>query len=174
MAMTVSPIANYHEDPRYWKTLSELSEAKSKDRCITPDSAAGRIMAFGLDEIKLDRCRNYGYPRGGLSSDAFWLQNGAPVLVEFKTSSVGDAELFRTIYDSVILLAELGVMSWTESRDTLEFILVQKDVEKYITGDYEGNPDRDARVLESQVVKSVRRMSPEEFESYVSERGWAS
>lgn len=172
--MTISPIANYHEDPRYWKPLSELSEAKSKERCVAPDSAVGRIMAFSLDEIKADRCRNYGYPRGGLSSDAFLLRNGVPVLIEFKTSSVGDAELFRTIYDSVILLVELGVLSWAESREKLEFFLVQKDVEKYIVGDYEGNPDRDARVLEGQVIKSFHRMSPEAFESYVAENGWAA
>lgn len=172
--MTISPIAQYQEDPFYWRTLSELSEAKSTERCVAPDSVAGRIKAFSLDEIKADRCRNYGYPRGGLSSDAFLVQNDVPVLIEFKTSSVGDAEWFRTIYDSVILLVELGVLSWAESREKLEFILVQKDVAKYIAGDYEGNPDRDARVLEGQVVKSLQRMSPEAFESYVAGNGWAS
>ena len=53
--MTISPIAQYQEDPLYWRTLSELSEAKSTERCVAPDSVAGRIKAFSLDEIKADR-----------------------------------------------------------------------------------------------------------------------
>lgn len=172
MAINLKPLCPYLACSDYCKTLTELSKSRQGDRCIPESSSVANFVALNLDEIKADCCRKHGYPLGGLSADAFLSQGDDVYLIEFKTSNIGDGEWFRKIYDSVILLVELGVLTFDDCRRRLNFILVQRNAESRTGGNYASDPDRDARFLEGLILKKVERLSPERFEEYVNNKGW--
>lgn len=172
MAIAISPLCPFLASSAFCRSLSDLSATRGeRNRCLRQDVFSGEIAALRFDDVKAKFCR-MGYPRGGLSADALLMQGDRLILVEFKTSSIGDAEFFRKIYDSAILLVENGVLSWDDCRRHLVFCLVQSDLERYIGGNYATNLDRNPRSLEGQVVDKVYRVSPEDFDRMARSWRW--
>ena len=172
MAIAISPLCPFLATSSFCESLSDLSSRTGESRrCLRQDSFSGGIAALRFDDVKTTLCRK-GYPRGGLSADALLMQGDRLILVEFKTSSMGDAEFFRKIYDSAILLVEKGVLSWDDCRRRLVFCLVQSDLERYIGGNYATDPDRNPSSLEGQVIDKVYRVSPGEFDMMARSRRW--
>lgn len=197
MAISLEPLLEFQANNEFVDSLYNLSAARQRDgsgrdkTCLPQSSPAGRFMAINLDKVKSLFCRSRGYPLGGLSADALLMQGDELYLIEFKTSKLRDGEWYRKIYDSVLFLVELGVLTWQDCRDHLTFVTVQTDAgvrfRNYNLGERTGksygpiweydpadvkDPDADARVLTGQVAKRIYRLTPDDFDAFIVERKW--
>ena len=89
-----------------------------------------KVILF--DKIPKSYAKNTNCPNVPASNDALYMSKDDDwYFIEFKNGSVDKADLYRKIYDSLIILLELGLMpDYSCIRGTVNYILVYNS-EKY-------------------------------------------
>lgn len=124
------------------EVINGLSEVLKKyvctiDRASLDDSrkepmTESKLKVINFDKIPKEYARGRGWAYVPCSNDALYITNKQEwYFIEFKNGSIEKGGLYRKIYDSLIMLLELGVIpDFQYVRDNLNYILVYNS-EKY-------------------------------------------
>ncbi len=178
-----------------FQQLTDLSATTDgKNRCLdTKDHVhAAFLQAVDFDKVKENWYQSRFHDQVK-SCDALYYQDGDYYLLEFKTGDVKGLEVFRKIYDSIIGLMEHGKLTLEECRRQLNVILIannaenspnaplSKHLQKLTKWQYSMNKaflkslkDNDIRRLTNFLVKWAYRMTPDDFEAFVQDKGWSN
>lgn len=177
-----------------FSSLSDLSASNQGARCLNPTSHvhSALLQAVNFDKVK-EEWYQFRFHDQVKSCDALCYHGGDYYLLEFKTGEVNGLDVFRKIYDSIIGLMEHGKLTLDECRRLLSVILIANDAEKspnaplkshlQIRTDWNYTMDKaflkklspnDIRRLTNYLVKWAYRMTPDEFEAFVQEKGWSN
>ena len=177
-----------------FESLSDLSSSKQQSRCL---NATKHVHAAILKAVNFDKVKENWYQKRFhdqvKSCDALYYHGGDYFLLEFKTGEVKALDVFRKIYDSIIGLMEHGKLTLDQCRRQLNVILIANNAENSPNAplkshlqqrsdwDYsKGNDfvkklnDNDIRRLTNYLVKWAYRMTPDEFEAFVQNKGWSN
>ena len=176
-------------------TLTNLSATTDgKNRCLstTDHVHAAFLQAVDFDKVK-EKWNQSRFHDQVKSCDALYYQDGDYYLLEFKTGHVDGLDVFRKIYDSIIGLMEHGKLTLEECRRQLNVILIannaenspnaplSKHLQKLTKWRYSMNKaflkslkDNDIRRLTNFLVKWAYRMTPDDFEAFVQDKGWSN
>jgi hypothetical protein len=85
-----------------------------------------QLKVINFDKIPKEYCREKHLPCIPASNDALYInKDGSWHFIEFKNGSIDKADLFRKIYDSIIMLLELGIIPDLDfARENISYILV--------------------------------------------------
>ena len=103
-------------------------------------------------------------------------------------------EMYRKLYDSCIMLVEVGVLTWNDCRSYVTGVLVQENApHRFSAYDLPGTtrpataplyeyalpsdlalmkPDTDYRLLAGYLMKKVYVLTPNDFDVFGQQRGW--
>lgn len=168
------------------KSLAVLSRSATSstgafNACLDSGTPAGDILAYDFDTIKLRQ--NKGRPFKGKSADALIIDNGDYYLIEFKTGGIAVDDILRKVYDSALVLVEMGALTWQGCKEHLTFIVVGKEMEKRFQQAYKTplsvcmqpgyrQVNMDPRVVSGQVAKEVLLQTIQDFEKYAAAKKW--
>ncbi len=84
------------------------------------------ITVINFDKIPQEYARGKGWPCLPASNDALYIgEDQTWYFIEFKNGSINKGDLFRKIYDSLIMLLELGLLpDFQFVREHIQYILV--------------------------------------------------
>lgn len=113
---------------RYICTINRASLDDSRKEPMTES----KLKVINFDKIPNEYSRGRGWAYVPCSNDALYITNKQEwYFIEFKNGSIEKGGLYRKIYDSLIMLIELGVIpDFQYVRDNLNYILVYNS-EKY-------------------------------------------
>lgn len=85
-----------------------------------------QLKVINFDKISKDYCKEKHLTCLPKSNDALYIANdGSWHFIEFKNGSIDKADIFRKIYDSIIMLLELGIIPNLDfARQNISYILV--------------------------------------------------
>lgn len=118
------------------KTIDELPEILKKHICTLKKSSYDQsnkdymcessIKVVDFDKIPNEYCRGKGWPHVPMSNDALYITTDKEgYFIEFKNGSVEKKDIYRKIYDSLIMLIELDIIPDLDfARDNINYILV--------------------------------------------------
>ncbi len=101
------------------------------------------ITVVEFDKIPHEYAKGKGWPSIPRSNDALYIaENNKWYFVEFKNGSIDKANIYRKLYDSILILLDMRIISDLEFvRSNIEYILVYNS-EKY--GRIQSSTGRDA------------------------------
>lgn len=177
------------------RTLGELSANDYGVQCIGMQWPCSALNAVWFDKIK-EEWYDELYFHQVRSADALYKHGSRYYLIEFKTGDVRNVDIHRKLYDSVVGLLEHRVLSLSECRENLQYIIVslkyeafpqhQEMIKHFGFGveepwDYvvtrqslkDWSKD-DIRKLSGFLVNKVYMLTPEEFDAFASRRKWSN
>ena len=136
-------------------TMKKASFDSSKN--ISMCDSMLRVVNF--DKIPAEYTRGKGWKFMPKSNDALYISiDGKWFFIEFKNGSIDCSDLFRKIYDSLIMLIELGIIPDLEfARQEFEYILV------YSSEKYGKIPQSDGRDINYSFVMKRAEMEEKLF-----------
>ena len=178
------------------RTLGELSaNDEGNKRCLGSQWPCSTFYAVWFDKVKED-WYNTLYFHQVRSADAFYKHGNRYYLIEFKTGKPNNIDIHRKLYDSIVGLLEHQVLSLSECRENLQYIIVSLEyktfpqhqelishfgfgvvepwdyaVTRQNLKDWDKN---DIRKLSGFLVNKVYKLSPEDFNTFVSHRNWSN
>ena len=159
--------------PRFFTTLKNAS----KDGSNTEYMTNSMIEVMDFDKIPNEYSRGKGWPGVPKSNDALYIDSSSWTFIEFKNGSVDKVDIYRKIYDSIIMLVELEVVpDFDFVRRNFRYILVcKKDrftspsrTEIYGYGERRAKSETvlfELDKLKGYLLSEVHTYSPEEFET---------
>lgn len=117
------------------KLPKELNKMKTLKR-ISADTTNGQFMVestlkvINFDLFSREYSSKFHIPVQPKTNDALYIdQFGKWFFIEFKNGSLKQADIYRKIYDSLIMLNEFGLVSWDFCRKNITYILVYNEDE---------------------------------------------
>lgn len=102
-------------------TLKTVSKDKSNGIFMTES----KIRVVNFDKLPKVYARGKGWPFMPKSNDALYVDDDQWFFIEFKNGEVEKDDIYRKLYDSLIMLIELDVISGFQfSRSNINYILV--------------------------------------------------
>ena len=185
-----SLLPNVHE-----ASLGLLSTNDRGLGCLDNSLTCHSLVAVNFDAVKDDW---YGkrFFHQVRSCDALYKNGDRYYLIEFKTGSPKNLDLFRKLYDSVIALVENKVQDFDGCRTRVQYLVVSRSykpcdshrefLEHFERGDPEpweydverdvlASDDRsDIRRLSGFLVDRIYKLSPLDFEKFANNRNWSN
>ena len=177
------------------QNLSDLSASSDQNkRCLnkTTHVHSALLQAVNFDKVKEEWYQKRFHDQVK-SCDALYYHDDNYYLLEFKTGEVNGLDVFRKIYDSIIGLMEHNKLTLEDCRKRLNVILIANHAEQSTNAAYMSHlqlqsdwdytmtkaflktlKDNDIRRLTNYLVKWAYRMTPDEFEAFVQEKGWSN
>lgn len=164
---------------RHMSSLKKISV----DRNTSQYMCESTMKAVNFDKIPREYCKYKGVIPIPCSNDALYVSNDDKwYFIEFKNGSIDKANIYRKLYDSLIMLFELGVISnFAYAREKFFYILVYNDSKGF---QVEKSPARDkaysyfmelarqekklfeVEKLEKYLFQETHTYSKEEFQEY--------
>lgn len=177
------------------ETLEALAQNDDGKTCVDSSLSCHSLTAVDFDDVK-EVWYNLRLFHQVRSADAFYKNGDRYYLIEFKTGKPDNFDLHRKLYDSVIGLMENAVLSLDECRDKLQYLIVSLRYTPYPchsemlahfdAGDdepweYEVSKttlkewgDKDIRKLSGFLVEKIYKLSPVDFDKFVTNRKWSN
>ena len=175
-------------------TFLEISTNDKGEECVIADGYCADLSAIKFDDVKVNW---YGLtlPNQVRSCDALFVDEDNFYLIEFKTGKPENIDIHRKIYDSVIALMEHGVLTLSDCRDHLQYIVVSRHYKDTVSGSllgyledgmlepWEYRVDRqtletwdkhEIRKLTNFLFSKVYKLSLLEFERFAKNRNWSN
>ena len=106
------------------KSLSRISAYNSGNSVMTES----KITAINFDKIPNEFARGKNYPTVPKSNDALYIADDSWYFIEFKSGSIDKSEIFKKIYDSLMMLIDMHIISdYQFVRDHICYILVYNE-----------------------------------------------
>ncbi len=119
--------AVYDTLPEILKTTCALKES-SKDSEHQTFMSNSLLTAVHFDEVPKKYAKKVKITRVPKSNDALYItKENQWIFIEFKNGEVKKEEIYRKIYDSLIMLEESGVADWDFFRNHAAYILVYNE-----------------------------------------------
>ena len=177
------------------QTLGELSVNDQGERCLDERLPCSKLDAVGFDRVKEDWYDTL-YFHQVRSADALYKHGDRYYLIEFKTGGVKNVDVHRKLYDSVIGLLEHRVLTLSECREYLQYVIVSlkqnvfpyhKEMMRHfgsgvdepweyaVTRENLKNWDKnDIRKLSGFLVEKIYKLNPSDFDLFVAHRNWSN
>lgn len=159
----------------HFVTLKRASLDKEKNEYMTEST----IEVINFDKIPKEYARGKGWLGVPKSNDALYMDSSSWTFIEFKNGSIDKVDVYRKIYDSIIMLIDLKIVpDFDFVRNNISYILVCKK-DRFSAQE---SPSRaaiyahtqncaksetilfDLEKLKSFLLSEVHTYSPEEFE----------
>lgn len=115
------------EELKKKKSLRRVSEDTTKVEVMIDSS----LEVISFDDFSKIYARKFKIPGQPKTNDALYVtEEGKWIFIEFKNGSLKPQDIYRKIYDSLIMLNEMGIVDWTFCRENTSYILVYNE-EKY-------------------------------------------
>ena len=112
---------------KFKSTLHLTSKDDSNDEYLSNSS----LPVYNFDDIRTNYIESFSLERIPMSADAFVKINASEMyLVEFKNGAISNREIFeirKKMYDSLLLLCDLLGIGISQTRQSLQFILVTNE-----------------------------------------------
>lgn len=160
------------------KTINELPEILKNHICTlkkasldasnTTTMSNSPLTVINFDKIPNEYSRGKGWPNVPSSNDALYIiPDGDWYFIEFKNGSIQKSDVFRKIYDSLIMLIELEIIpNFQFSRDNIQYILVYNS-DKYPKVQESKNRSANYSYIQKLSQKEERLFEIEKFEKYL-------
>ena len=177
------------------RSLGELSANDQGKQCLGAQLPCASLTAVWFDKVKEDWYDKQFFHQVR-SADALYKHGSSYYLIEFKTGTPSNFDIHRKLYDSIIGLLENKVLSLSECRENLQYIIVSLEYKTFqqhqelmrhfgfgviepwdyvVTRQNLQNWDKnDIRKLSGFLVNKVYKLSPEDFNVFVSHRNWSN
>ena len=101
----------------------------SKDSAKSENMTECMIKVIDFDKIPNEYSRGKGWLSVPTSNDALYRDiEGKWTFIEFKNGTLKTADIYRKIYDSIIMLIDMGIVKdFQYIRDNFNYILVYND-----------------------------------------------
>lgn len=147
-----------HTLPEMFQGNLSTIKKTSYDKTNKVSMCESELSVVNFDKLPAEYSRGKGWPHQPKSNDALYIQSAQNwYFIEFKNGNVQKDDIYRKIYDSLILLQEEGIIKNLDfSRKNIEYILVYNS-DKYPAG--QQAPSRDAgyqyvaRLANKEIVK---------------------
>ena len=117
------------------ETISELPEVfrncistikkTSRDDSKKQNMCESTIKVINFDKIPKQYLKSKGFRTLPKSNDALYIEDKKWCFIEFKNGEVDKADIYRKIYDSLIMLLEMGIIpDFDFARKNIGYILV--------------------------------------------------
>jgi hypothetical protein len=99
---------------------ASLDDSNSSNMCESS------LKVVNFDKIPNEYCRGKGWPNVPKSNDALYIRDdGSWHFVEFKNGTIDKSDLYRKLYDSIVMLIELEIIpDFDFSREKISYTLV--------------------------------------------------
>ncbi|WP_270556604.1 hypothetical protein [Dorea amylophila] len=145
-------------------TIKKASKDNSNNICMCKSD----IKVIDFDKIPKNYARGKGWRGFPKSNDALYIDvQGKWYFIEFKNGTVEKDDIYRKIYDSLIMLMEWGIIQdFNYVRENVSYILVYSE-EKY--GKIQWSPARkqNYNYIMNLAGQEERLFGIEKFESYL-------
>lgn len=149
--------------------ICTLKEA-STDTTNGCNMSESMLKVVHFDKIPGEYSKAVGLKGKPMSNDALYVSaDGQWYFIEFKNGSVDKSDVFRKIYDSIIMLVEMGIISGFQyARNHVRYILVYNS-DKY--GKIQKSPNRDSiyTYVHERAKAEERLFGIEKLEGYLLE-----
>lgn len=176
-------------------SLGDLSANDQGERCLNAQLSCASLEAVWFDKVKED-WYNKQYFHQVRSADALYKHGNRYYLIEFKTGKPENLDIHRKLYDSIIGLLEHRVLSLSDCRENLQYIVVSLKYDRFpqhgemmdhfnfgVSEPWEYSVTRqnlnawdknDVRKLSGFLVNKVYKLCPADFETFVCNRNWSN
>lgn len=162
--MTEDIISNLPEVLK--KSISTLKRT-SKDDTNSIYMSESSIRVVNFDKIPPIYAKGKGWTSIPKSNDALYINNEKWYFIEFKNGNINKSDLYRKIYDSLIMLIELGIIAGlNDSRDKINYILVYNSA-KYPVAQKSESRDKNYAYIYERAGQEERLFDIEDFEGYL-------
>ena len=157
----------------YFTTLKRASYDQANDKYMTESS----LEVINFDKVPNEFSRGNHWPSVPKSNDALYIDSPLWTFIEFKNARDGNVDkvdIYRKIYDSIIMLLELGIVPDMDFvRKHIVYILVcraKKSENLAVIHKHAQSRAKsetilfDLRNLKDYLLAEVHTYSPEEFE----------
>lgn len=141
---------------------TSLDESKSINMCEST------LKVVNFDKIPNEYCRGKGWSNVPKSNDALYIgEDGSWYFVEFKNGSIHKSELYRKLYDSVIMLIELEIIpDLNYAREHISYILVYNS-NKYPKIQESANRSETFSYIVKRAKMEEKLFDIDKFEKYI-------
>lgn len=112
--------------PEVMQSMTATLKRCSKDDASSDYMTESRLLAVNFDRFSKYYCQVVKIAQQPKTNDALYCtEDGKWYFVEFKNGSIKEDEIYRKIYDSLIMLIEAGMIpDYQFSRENISYILV--------------------------------------------------
>lgn len=153
--------------PEVLKNCISTIKRTSKDETNSVYMSESLLKVINFDKIPLNYAKGKGWSGIPKSNDALYISNDKWYFIEFKNGSINKADIYRKIYDSLIMLIELGVIQNLQySREIINYILVYNS-DKYPNIQKSVSRDRGYQYFLDLANQEQKLFDVEDFEGYL-------
>ena len=161
----------------HFATLKKTSRDPTNNQYMTEST----IDVIDFDKIPKEFARGKGWPGVPKSNDALYIDSSVWTFIEFKNGHIDKADVYRKIYDSIIMLLELKIVPDVDFvRKHIRYILVCKKTQVQPAQESENRTTIYSHIknranaetvlfeldkLQGYLLAEVHTYSPEEFEA---------
>ncbi len=140
----------------------------SLDTCNKLSMCESSLSVIHYDKIPNEYCRGKGWSFVPKSNDALYIcKNGYWYFIEFKNGSIDKSDLYRKLYDSIIMLIDLNVIpNFDFSRDKIIYILVYNSIKYTKVQESEGRSENFSYIM-GLARKEETLFDIEKFQKYL-------
>ena len=120
-----------------YEELPEELQKKNTLKKVSEDTRNGQFMIdSSLEVVNFDKfskiyAHRMGIPGQPKTNDALYVTEQRKwIFIEFKNGNMKAEDIYRKIYDSLIMVNELGIVDWDFCRKNVSYLLVYNE-EKY-------------------------------------------
>lgn len=118
--------------PDILKSHTCTMERASLDKSRSVTMSDSKIKVVNFDKIPKEYSKGRSWSNMPSSNDALYITvDGKWYFIEFKNGSVEKASIYRKLYDSIIMMIDMGIMpDFQFARESVHYILIY-NAEKY-------------------------------------------
>ncbi|MBQ8800504.1 MAG: hypothetical protein IJZ55_13185 [Lachnospiraceae bacterium] len=147
----------------YMATLKRTSKDETNAEFMTESTL--RVVHF--DKLPQVYARGKGWRAVPKSNDALYVDGDKWFFIEFKNGTIKRDDIYRKIYDSLIMLIELGAITGYQfSRDNIDYILVYNS-DKYSKCQESASREKNFSYIMSLAQKEEKLFDLELLEGYL-------
>ncbi|MFA6941081.1 MAG: hypothetical protein WCQ54_08900 [Clostridiaceae bacterium] len=139
----------------------------SFDDCNSINMCESSLKVVDFDKIPNEYSRGKGWANVPKSNDALYINDNGWYFVEFKNGSIDKSEIYRKLYDSVIILISLNIIPNMEFvRTKIEYILVYNSNKYPKIQDSQSRSNTFSFILERAKIEE-KLFDIDKFEKYI-------
>lgn len=158
---------NISKLPEIFKNCINTLKKTSQDETNSIYMTESCIKVINFDKIPKRYSKGKGWIGVPKSNDALYISNDKWYFIEFKNGSIDRAEIYRKLYDSLIMLIDMGIVeSLDYSRNNINYILVYNS-DKYSKVQKSESRDKNFAYFLELAEQEERLFDVDKFEGYL-------
>lgn len=124
--MTQEVIDNIPSELKVLKSIKKISADTTNNKIMIQSD----IKLISFDNFSKKYAHEFGIPLLPRTVDGLYISKKDEwTFIEFKNGSINTVDIYRKIYDSLIMLVQMGYITWEKCRKNAEYIVVYNETE---------------------------------------------